>query len=264
MLATRIVNVDLAVPKPTIVLIPGAWHSSEAYDLVIPFLRDAGYLVVTVDLPSVAAEPPLESFTEDVVKIRHTVGSLVSSGAFVVVVMHSYSGICGSEAMQGLSVSDFRSNQRSGGVIRIVYIAAVALSEGQSLMTGLEGFKMPKFRKSSDGLRVWDDEARNDFYSDLSDEDAAVWVGKLKHHSLKTFLDVVTFAAWKHIPSTFVICENDNAFVPEAQEALIKRARDIHAGAFDIIERLSASHSPFLSMPLEVADIIRRAAGEHV
>jgi pimeloyl-ACP methyl ester carboxylesterase len=250
--------------KPTVLLVPGAWHSAEAYDLVVPLLRDEGYPVVTVDLPSVGAEPPVESFDEDVAKVRESVESLVSLGTFVVVVLHSYSGICGGQAMRGLGISDRRAMGQDGGVLRLVYIAAVALPEGVSFMTGLEEFKKPDFRISDDGLRAWADGARHDFYNDLSDEEAAVWTAKLRHHSWKTFQSVITYAAWKHMPTTFVICENDQSFVPEAQRMLIKRATDIEPTAFDVVERLQSSHSPFLSMPSEVVRIVRRAAGEHV
>jgi hypothetical protein len=49
-----------------------------------------------------------------------------------------------------------------------------------------------------------------------------------------------------------VICEEDQALAPAAQEQLAKRATNIR--------RLPSSHSPMLSQPAEVAQIIADAA----
>ncbi|KAL6242563.1 hypothetical protein RBB50_010703 [Rhinocladiella similis] len=89
-------------------------------------------------------------------------------------------------------------------------MAAVALPEGKSLIMGAEGpWKKPDFRISDDGLYVWFEGARQRLYQDLNDDTADYYIRKLKHHSMKTFKDVLTYAAWKHIPSTFLVCEND-------------------------------------------------------
>ena len=67
------------------------------------------------------------------------------------------------------------------------------------------------------------------------------------------------YAAWKHIPSTYLVCEQDNAVPLAAQEALISQP-----GAQFRVERCPASHSPFLSMPDLTAEVVRRAAGEQM
>jgi pimeloyl-ACP methyl ester carboxylesterase len=60
--------------------------------------------------------------------------------------------------------------------------------------------------------------------------------------------------AWRGRPTTFIITEQDAIFPAAAQEALAARARSATA-------RLATSHSPFLSQPAAVADVIERAAG---
>jgi hypothetical protein len=60
-----------------------------------------------------------------------------------------------------------------------------------------------------------------------------------------------TAAAWQELPSTYVICEPDQAVPPPAQEAMASRAATV--------ERLPSSHPPFLSRPADVAAIVRRA-----
>lgn len=52
-------------------------------------------------------------------------------------------------------------------------------------------------------------------------------------------------------PVTYVICDEDQALRPAAQEQMAKRANNIH--------RLPSSHSPMLSRPAEVAQVIADA-----
>jgi hypothetical protein len=54
--------------------------------------------------------------------------------------------------------------------------------------------------------------------------------------------------AWHDAPSTYVICEQDNAIPPVAQEQMSRRAGEVR--------RMDASHSPFLSRPGEVVELI--------
>lgn len=66
------------------------------------------------------------------------------------------------------------------------------------------------------------------------------------------------YAAWKHIPSTYLICTIDNAISPKIQERMV--AQD--GAKWSEVVRLRSGHSPMVSMPEETARIIRRAAGE--
>ncbi|GAA1288420.1 hypothetical protein Psi02_71360 [Planotetraspora silvatica] len=59
----------------------------------------------------------------------------------------------------------------------------------------------------------------------------------------------VSRAAWPTIAGTYIICTADNAIPPFAQEAMAQRAERVH--------RLDSSHSPFLSMPSELAALLK-------
>ena len=61
---------------------------------------------------------------------------------------------------------------------------------------------------------------------------------------------------------SYLICENDNAQPLKLQESMIEAARK--EGGKVTTERVSSSHSPFLSMPEKVVEWIRRVAGEKV
>ena len=122
--------------KPHIILIPGAWHSGDCFDPLLPYLqdlRDASYRVTALTLPSVGAEPPLTSLDPEIEHIRNSITPLLNANNDVLVAMHSYGGFAGSAALQGLSRPERQAQGKPGGVTALVYMAAWMLDEGQSI-----------------------------------------------------------------------------------------------------------------------------------
>jgi hypothetical protein len=128
--------------KPEFIIVPGAWHSPEAFNSTTILLQNAGYIVHGISLPSVGTSPPLQSFDPDVSVIQDGINKLLSSGKNVVMVYHSYGGVPGSEAL-GEYIKTLESGEKKEGwgiVRRLVYCCAFVLPEGGSLMAAL-GFK---------------------------------------------------------------------------------------------------------------------------
>jgi hypothetical protein len=92
-------------------------------------------------------------------------------------------------------------------------------------------------------------EARDVFYADVDPDIAQEAVARLVVASHSSQTGPVFEAAWHTIPSTYIICMADNAIPPFAQEAMAQRAKRVR--------RLNSSHSPFLSMPAELATLLR-------
>ena len=116
--------------KPTVVCVPGAWHTPEIYDQVMNILDSHGYPTISLSLPSVGANPPKPDFADDVMAITTCLTSLVSEEKEVILVMHSYTGMPGTEAPIGLGKKERMTKGLKSGVIRIVYIMAYAMTEG--------------------------------------------------------------------------------------------------------------------------------------
>lgn len=132
--------------KPTIVLVPGAWHKPDIYSGVIDSLSAHGYPTVGLPLPSAGAVPPSMDFTEDVNGIRDCLTKLVvSEGKEVVLVLHSYTGMPGAEAPKGLGQKEREKQGLKGGVVRLVFIMAYAMPEGFQPTAG--GAQMPEWMK---------------------------------------------------------------------------------------------------------------------
>lgn len=167
--------------------------------------------------------------------------------------MHSRSGICGGDAAKGLSKAERAEVGKPGGIVRLLYVCAFAAPVGMSCWF------------ASDGPEDWQDvrgrvtscmRTEEIFYNDVSTEMIEEAKKHLKPQSSTCFCSTASYAAWKYIPSTYLVCENDHAMPLQAQEMMIGQP-----GASFTVERCSASHSPFLSMPDFTVDVIRRAAG---
>ena len=71
-------------------------------------------------------------------------------------------------------------------------------------------------------------------------------------HPVRAFQVENVAAAWRAKPSTYVVCTEDQAIHPEVQRFFAKRCGST--------VELPASHSPMLSMPDRVAEILRGAS----
>lgn len=246
--------------KPVIVFVPGAWHSPDSFHLVVGELRAAGYETKGVTLASVGASPALQDFQPDVKAIQDVLKPLVDEGKDILLVVHSYGGVIGSEAVQGFVKSDREKDGKKGGVAHIFFCCAFALPEGVSLMDALNGKDLPWWDFNDARDAVMPATPIETFYGDVKEPEQ--YVKMLKPHSYGTFSSKVTYPGWKYVPSTYLVCEKDEAIPLHAQKGMIEGAQK--AGANMNVDTVAASHSPFLSIPQDVAQSIRRAAGESV
>ena len=118
--------------SPTVVVVPGACQTPLFYHPLADALKKAGFAVEIVATPSVGASPGLKTYDDDVLAVRNITSAIVEKGGDVIVLMHSYGGLPGSAALRGLGKEERAKEGRSGGVIRLVYVCAYALREGES------------------------------------------------------------------------------------------------------------------------------------
>jgi pimeloyl-ACP methyl ester carboxylesterase len=214
----------------TVLFVHGAWHGAWAWDRVLEHVPDGR----AIDLPS---DHGGGGFVADVVAVR---AALDEMQAPVTLVGHSYGGAVISEAGTHPSVD------------RLVIIAGFALDTGETLLdnaappappTALDGAI-----RIEEGAAVLDgDGAHHAFYLDCDESP----VERLVPHPLDAFDTPVTEPAWKVVPTTYVLCTQDQALHPDRQRFLAARCADV--------VELEASHSPMLSMPERIAEIIAGA-----
>lgn len=225
--------------SPDLLLVHGAWHGSWAWDLLLPKLPG---IVRTLDRPSCGTDPSaLGDFADDVEAIKAVLAK--SADRPTVVVAHSGGGLCTTQAVCG---------QRN--VVGVVYVAAFVADVGQRVSDLFDG-PPPAW---------WDihpEEGYVDaltplpvFYNDVPTDIAESYAARLSHQSLAGSQATLTDAAWRHMPTTYIVCDDDRTIPPSIQEQMAAHAVRIH--------HLPSGHSPFLSMPDELAALIIRESEE--
>ena len=134
--------------KPTIVMVPGAWHQPEIYSGVVASLSKHGYPTISLPLPSAGAMPANPDFNEDVKAIRDCLVELIDTKEKeAILVVHSYTGLPGGEAPKGLSKMEREAKGLKGGLIRYVVIAGFATPGGFQPTTPGDYSQMPPWMK---------------------------------------------------------------------------------------------------------------------
>lgn len=129
------------MPKPCIVIVCGAWHSTLHYNGLIVLFQQAGYQVSSQKLPSVNPDVPANhTSSTDAAFIRERLLlPLVKDGTDVLMVMHSYGGCPGAAAAKGLSTKERKADGKTGGIIGLIFIAAFLLHQGECVFNCVGG-----------------------------------------------------------------------------------------------------------------------------
>ncbi|MGD9989241.1 alpha/beta hydrolase [Pseudonocardia sp.] len=217
-----------------LVLVHGAWHGAWAWDSLRTELPDVE--TIAVDLPSSGPDPTsLGTLDDDVAVVR---AAVAAAGRPVVVVGHSYGGVPITEGLQD-----------TDGVARLVYLTAMMMDVGHTVAGSVRG-QWPSWWDVHEDEGYLDARHPEQFlYGDVDPAVAEAAVARLQHQSLAAYTAALTAAAWRSVPSTYIVCENDAALAPRAQDRLAQRA--------DRVVRLSSAHSPFLSHPEDLAALLR-------
>ncbi|KAK8220061.1 hypothetical protein M8818_000477 [Zalaria obscura] len=252
------------MPKPSIVLVPGAWHVPAHYDRLSSYLAEHGYDVFVVALPSVLPKDGKfpDNLEPEIDAVRSVVTKQLDAGNDVVVVVHSYGALPGTSALKGLDKRTRAAAGHKSSVTAIAYMCSFLLPAGVSLLDGVGGKPHPIHDVRGDMLHVKAPGPAYLFYNDLTREDAVTYTDMLLPQAWSVNQFPCTYAAWKDIPTFYLVCKRDNALLLHEQRGMIDGARV--AGANIKAEQCDSGHSPFLSMVELTGDWVRRIAGEEI
>lgn len=115
--------------------IAGAWHTTEILEPLKQGLVSAGYsdirLLSAASVPTpIAASTAIDHISFVRAELEKAV---IEESKDVVIVAHSYGGLLACSAAKGLLKSDREAVGKDGGIIRMVFIAAFCLLEGESV-----------------------------------------------------------------------------------------------------------------------------------
>jgi pimeloyl-ACP methyl ester carboxylesterase len=205
----------------------------------VPHLLAQSLAVRSLELPSVSGAVPA-GLAEDA---RYLSTILTQVAGPVVLCGHSYGGMVISAADTGQA--DIR---------HLVYVCAYLPAPGESVESSLRaaGERRPGhwIRRRADGSTVVEaDRAGALFYQDCSAATRDWAVGQLRPQWGQALSDPVGPPARLRHPSTYVVCSEDQALPPRIQ-------REIYAPRAQQAVTLDSGHSPFLSRPLRLAQVL--------
>ncbi|MFD3450809.1 alpha/beta fold hydrolase [Streptomyces sp. NPDC058691] len=228
-------------PKPTIVLVHGAFADAGGWSQVISHLTREGHLVI-------APPNPLRGVHADSAYLAAFLDTVPGP---LVLVGHSYGGVLITNAAHG--------NER---IRALVYVAAFAPDAGETvpeLQTKFTGTKLTEaaldFRPYPQGVEGYVKRTafREVFAGDLSVQEADLLWATQRPGDTATLSEASGEPAWKTVPSYYLVAREDNLIPAAAQRFMAQRA-----GAHTVEVR--ASHVAMISEPRTTAALIGKAA----
>ncbi|KAI1352350.1 Alpha/beta hydrolase fold-1 [Xylaria sp. FL0043] len=248
--------------RPAVVLVPGAWTAPIAYRKLVSALQARFFKVHVPALPTNnGARPPDSSFEGDIQAVRQVVQQLVNDGNEVIVLMHSYGGVAGTSAIEGLILKDLQAKGLPGGVVHLISVAAFMLGLGQNVRTVVQAVKLPGrnslVQLADDGTWFPTDPVSL-LYHDLTPEDQHAQTDLLAWGNSAMLTGNTAYEAWKDVPTLYVRSTEDRWLPPEFQDFCLQNADN--AGASISVSALPSGHSPYVNFAEELAEMALQVA----
>jgi pimeloyl-ACP methyl ester carboxylesterase len=234
-------------PKPTIVLVHGAWADASNWTQVVIRLQREGYKVFAI-------ANPLRTLSGDAASVR---GFLQTIKGPIVLVGHSYGGAVITNAAAGLS-----------NVKALVYVNAFAPDEGESAIalagpdsalsvpdpTTVFNFVPETLPPTGDTDLYLKKSTVFDYFAiGLSTTEKSVVAASQRPATLGALSEPSGPPAWRTIPSWYLIGAMDKIVPPGVEHAMAERAGST-------VVEYGAGHLGLISDPRTVSRVIEQAA----
>src|SRR5215217_4503318 len=218
----------------TIILVHGGWADGSSWGKVITILKNAGHRVIAVQLP-------LHNSADDIATVKRAVEL---AGGPVLLVGHSYGGFV---------ITNAGSNNPN--VTGLVYVAAFAPDEGESLGTFVTPDKLPPgiLIADSAGLTYINPDMFHDaFAQDVNMTEADIMAIAQKPFNQSIFTEPSGPPAWKQLKTWYQVSDSDHMIPPDTQRMFAQR---MNATTISI----DTSHASYVAHPDEIAQLILNA-----
>ena len=230
----------------TVVLVHGAWHGPWCFDHVVDGLDARGVPTLAVDRRRPGPDGQLRAVTDSAENERIVRAALDQIDGPVVLLGHSFGGVAITTAPLG-----------NDNVKHLVYLTAMMPDTDGAVP---DNFANPELvaaiQEADDGsTTVEQDKIRQIFYHQCPDADVERALRELTPNEAAITFDAPREAAWKTIPTTYIVCTEDQALLAPGQRQLARRANRIAEWPTD--------HSPFFSNPQLLINLLHTLSQDH-
>jgi pimeloyl-ACP methyl ester carboxylesterase len=270
-----------------VLLLHGYWHGAWCWSEVLARLTAAGARALAVDMAghglrarrpaapaarpfdraALAAEPsPSRADLDEAVALFNAQARALGGGAPVTAVAHSMGGNVLTRAVQeapglfahAIYVTAFMP---ASGVPAAAYISWPE-NEGDLVAAAIVADPATIGALRLDTASPdpsYHQQLRDAFFGDVPADVADAAIGLLTPDApagIAAGATTLTADGWGSVPRTYVVCARDRALQPPMQRKFIELADAAFPANPTTVHTLDSSHSPFLSMPDRLADII--------
>jgi pimeloyl-ACP methyl ester carboxylesterase len=245
------------------VFVPGGFCPGAFFEKVTDNLRSQGYTVAAIDLPShdhTRAAGPAGHF-DNADHIRTTIKSM--KGKKVILCGNSYGGFVSNEALKDAHDAHAAQATGEGYVSHYVLLGSMLAPEGmnchQLVMENTAAGKMqdgpdkPNFDVPEyvDGMLP-----ATILCPSLPAEEIERYGAMITKQSSRSFMEKLTYAGWKYVPTTVVVPTRDAAIYPDMQRAhFAETTKDGQYPNVKMIE-IDSDHCAMMSDPEKVIEIL--------
>jgi pimeloyl-ACP methyl ester carboxylesterase len=239
-------------PKSTYVLVHGAWQAPYVWKTVSEDLQKEGHTVITVELPGHGSDQtPTYTLSQDVYRDK-VLNAMSAINGQVILVGHS---------MGGMVVTNV-SESNPSKIRKLVYIGAFLPASGQALVDLADSDPDSQLKKSliesQDRLTL--DVAHENlttlFINDGTTEAKESVLSNYRAEPAIPFTNPVTLTqgAFGTVDKVYIKTLQDIVISPGLQDRMIA------AAGITTIYPINTSHSPFLSQPHTISELLLRIA----
>ncbi|HET6966039.1 MAG TPA: alpha/beta fold hydrolase [Acidimicrobiales bacterium] len=216
-----------------LLLVHGAFHGGWCWERLLPELSALGVEAETIDLPFTTPDDDREA-------VASAVDRLGATGEPVVAVGHSFGGAVITAAAGGAGGRRAASH--------LVYLTAIMQEPGRPIDLG-QTPGLAALRMEGETASVDPAGATIAFYHRCAPDDAERATARLRPMPTAVLAaPPPDHVAWRHVPSTYIVCTDDQIISPAQQRVMAAQA-----GAR---VEMDSDHSPFLSCPAELAGVL--------
>lgn len=176
--------------------------------------------------------------------------------------MHSYGGAVGTDAVKDLTLPERRAQNLPGGVVHLAYLCAFILRPGSTVSSVVEEAGMmhlwSQFVENADDGSTFPVDPVLLFLGGVDQDRVQEALVHLVRSPMAAFMAPTEGDAWRRVPVTYVLTQEDYSVPRVYQDIMIRKVQE--DGVKPRLLDYKTAHSIFLTMEEEMVKVVQEAA----